>query len=81
MDSQTRRWRGGPAIAVVIVILLPVLYVLSVGPAVTFVRMTGTENELGPALEMFYYPVIWLHTNTPLQKPIEIYVEFWANLF
>ena len=26
----------------------------------------------------FYVPVIWLHNNTPLQKPIELWAGLWG---
>ena len=80
MDSQTRRWRSGPAIALVIALLLPMLYVLSIGPAVYVLKATGPNRELEEAVEVFYFPVEFLHQTTPLRGPLEAYVEFWENL-
>ena len=79
MDSQPGRRQGGAVVAIAIAILLPILYVLSVGPAVMFVEMTGTEQELGPVLGVVYYPVVWLYANTWLKEPLEAYVGFWRD--
>ncbi len=80
MDSQTRRWRSGLAIALVIALLLPIFYVLSIGPAVYVLRATGPNREQEEAAEVFYFPLIFLHQTTPLREPIEAYVEFWEDL-
>ena len=79
MNSESKRSRSGAAVALAMVILLPILYVLSVGPAVMLVETTGTENELGPILEVFYFPVVWLHENTPLRGPLDAYVKLWEG--
>jgi len=79
MNSESRRSRSGAALALVMVILLPMLYVLSIGPAAMLVQMTGTEQELAPVLQVFYFPVIWLHENTPLREPLDAYVELWIG--
>jgi hypothetical protein len=78
MDSQKRRSRSGPAIALLIALFLPVLYVLSVGPAT--IIFEGASPEVHYALRVFYYPLAWLHENTPLRGPLEAYVEFWIDL-
>jgi len=80
MDSETRRSRGGLAAALVIALLLPIFYVLSVGPAVYVLEATGPNRQLEEAAEVFYFPVIFLYQTTPLREPIEAYVEFWEDL-
>lgn len=80
MDSETRRSRGGLAIALVIALLLPIFYVLSIGPAVYALKATGPNRELEEAAGVFYFPVIFLHQTTPLRGPLEAYVEFWEDL-
>jgi len=80
MNAPTRRWKGGPAIALGMALLLPILYVLSIGPAAYLVRATGPSPELEEAAQWFYFPVVWLHENTPLHKPLNAYVEFWEDL-
>jgi len=79
MASQPRRVRGSAALVLSLVVLVPILYVLSVGPAVMLVELTGTEDELGPALNVVYYPVVWLYENTLLEEPIEAYVALWRD--
>ena len=79
MDSQPGRRQSGAVVAIAIAILLPILYVLSIGPVVMFVEMTGTEQELGPVLRVVYYPVVWLYENTLLQDPLEAYIGFWSG--
>jgi hypothetical protein len=78
MDSPSPRKRTGVAIAVLIVVLLPILYVLSIGPAVMFFE--DASPEVQHAVEVFYYPVAWLYENTPLRGPLEAYVDFWIDL-
>ena len=56
-------------------LLLPVLYVLSIGPVVAAVKRTGKGED---AAMSFYAPVIWLHNNTPLEKPLEWDAELWG---
>ena len=80
MDSQTGRWRSATAIALVMALLLPIFYVLSIGPAVYVLKATGPNRELEKAAEVFYFPVIWLHGIPPLRGPLEAYVEFWEDL-
>jgi hypothetical protein len=56
-----------------LVVLVMLLYVLSIGPVVRFTPM-GNRG----ALRQFYSPVIWLHDNTFLRKPLEAYVQLWG---
>ena len=80
MDSDKRRSRSGPALVLVIVLLLPVLYVLSIGPAALVIQATGQNDELIAVVEVVYYPVMWLQEHTPLADPIGWYVELWEDL-
>ena len=77
MNAQPTHRGSGAAIVLVMVIavLLPVLYVLSIGPVVALVEATGVGRE---ASKVFYAPVIWLHHNTPLKEPLEAYGELWG---
>lgn len=80
MDSETRRSRGGLAAALVIALLLPIVYVLSIGPVVYVLKTTGRNPELEEAAHVFYFPLIFLHQTTPLREPLDAYVEFWEDL-
>ena len=72
--SQEREQKSGQGRLtwVTIVVIVPVLYVLSIGP-VGSVTKTPT-----PFLAQLYYPVKWLHDHTPLKKPLEAYARFWG---
>jgi hypothetical protein len=78
MDSPSPHKRTGGAIAVLLVALLPILYVLSLGPAVMLAEMTESD-ELVAVFEVVYYPLRWLHENTPLREPHQAYVELWID--
>jgi hypothetical protein len=59
-----------------LVVLLPVLYVLSVGPVSGLVAKSGMNPD--PFI-VFYLPVIWLHDNTALKEPLEKWVRLWGG--
>ncbi len=51
------------------------LYILSIGPAVAIeILIFRSSNQ---RLQFLYAPVIWLHDNTPLAKPLEEYTSWW----
>ena len=52
------------------------LYVLSIGPVIAFVKHAPIFDE--EIFKFIYGPVIWLHDNTPLEKPLEQYAELWG---
>jgi hypothetical protein len=57
--------------------LTPVLYTLSVGPAVYVGMRSGASPE---PLRVFYAPLIWLAENTLLGGPLDWYVDLWESL-
>ncbi len=65
----------GLAILVLMVFLSPVMYVLSIGPVVAISERTGVGRDV---VEVAYFPVFWLHDNTPLDEPLERYAELWG---
>ena len=75
MSAESKRTGSGAVVALVLAVLLPALYVLSIGPVVALVEKTGVGGE---EARVFYAPVIWLHDNTPLEKPLEAYAELWG---
>jgi len=76
-ESPNRRARHSQLRWIIIasaMLLLPVLYVLSIGPA-------GWANQNGylpDDIRGFYAPIVWLHDNTPLAKPLDWYGELWG---
>lgn len=65
-------------IAVGCVVLLPIFYVLSIGPMVMAADFGIIPPSFEPMLEIIYMPVVLLHEYTPLREPLEWYVELWA---
>jgi hypothetical protein len=65
--------------AVVALIALPILYVLSIGPAIyAFGAMRSSVSpQVSAALDTFYKPVTLLSDHTPLKTPLEWYFELW----
>jgi hypothetical protein len=73
--------RSGGAVAVVAVLLLvvlPLLYVLSVGPAV-WVHESGMLSPGGKhALETIYLPVEWAaYKSQVISTPLMWYIDLW----
>jgi hypothetical protein len=59
-----------------VLVCLPLLYVLSMGPVVAV-----TKNKPVTSLNVikrFYAPVIWLHDHTFMKKPLEVYTGLWG---
>jgi hypothetical protein len=56
--------------------LTPVLYTLSVGPAVYVAERSGAGLD---PLRVVYAPLIWVGENTPLGEPLESYVDQWEK--
>lgn len=59
-----------------LVALLPLAYVLSVGPAAAIDHRSG--GRFREPIRAAYAPLIWLHDNTPMRKPLEWYIELWG---
>jgi len=75
-DGNNAAGRSWPWLGILL-IALPLLYVLSIGPvAAITIRTSRSDREF---VEQFYAPVIWLHDHTPLKKPLEYYVMFWGG--
>ncbi len=64
-----------PATALFVVALAPVLYVLSVGPALMFY-----EGDLPDAWLAFYAPLVWLDENVPACRAFfSWYESVWVS--
>jgi hypothetical protein len=59
-------------------LIVPLLYILSAGPAEVIVNLTGPSKTSITVYRWFYYPVVVLHEDTPLQKPLDAYLRFWG---
>ncbi len=73
--DETSARSPGSGGAAGLLVALPLLYVLSIGPVAMFSMKTGWSMRGG---EVLYAPVIWLHDHTILKRPLEAYVELWG---
>ena len=74
-----RKSRGLPAMLVsagAVLLLLPCLYVASIGPVVRYADSPRLEH----VWSVVYAPLDWLHRHTPLRTPLEWYVGLWMEL-
>lgn len=80
-DTKETNERGrGPFFIAGVVLSLPLLYVLSIGPVALLMEKTNGMHGLIPntALLKFYWPVVWLHNHTFLRHPLELYLQLWG---
>ena len=78
-DEAVRPGRGWGFVAA-LVVGLPLLYFLSIGPAMLLMEKT---NGFGGAIswQMFagiYSPIDWLYKHTFMKHPIELYLQLWG---
>jgi len=66
----------GAAIWVALVVAVPFVYTLSVGPVGALTRTMSSSTT--QKVRQFYYPLIWLHENTALKTPLERYCALWG---
>jgi hypothetical protein len=71
-EREQRSSHGGFGWIALAVLLI---YVLSIGPVAAIAQRSGSGRT---AVRHFYAPIIWLHNNTPLQKPLEAYLGLWG---
>jgi len=74
MDNEAEQGPGFGRV-VWIAVLLPFIYILSIGPVALLSKKTGGPRQ---TIRNLYFPVIWLHEHTPLKRPLEIYVSLWG---
>lgn len=61
----------------VALLLVPILYVLSVGPVAMIGKRVGS---LPNWIRTFYNPLTWIYHHQPItQKPLEAYERLWAR--
>ena len=76
-DERERKSHGvALVIAIFVILLLPCLYGFSIGPAALLVSNEVIDNKRA---EAFYFPIVWLHDNTPLAPVIEWYIMLWGG--
>ena len=73
--SQESNNKSG-AWLLVLIMLSPLAYLLSIGPAVAIhPHLPGSGQDL---LEAFYKPVEYLARIEPVERLLEIYLELWS---
>lgn len=73
-----REESGGSQTAFIFLLVLLaviILYVLSVGPAGKLALHKGWPLE---PFERLYLPLTWLYENTPLDGPIDWWLDLWG---
>lgn len=70
-ENKNEKHRGFE-IVMAVAIALPLLYLLSIGPAEVICMK---HPNCCPVFHAFYLPVNWLHGQTVLRAPMEWYVE------
>ncbi|WP_395739689.1 hypothetical protein [Prosthecobacter sp.] len=63
-----------------LVVALPLLYVLSIGPAAYLMSKFRAGQGVEDAASAVYAPILWLHEHTPMKQPIESYIDWWERL-
>jgi hypothetical protein len=86
MDKIPEKKTSSP-IVVAVLVLLPVLYVLSSGPAVRLISSgsASPSTRLSPTatrmIIQFYFPLEWfVRHNRWLKEPISNYISLWQKL-
>jgi hypothetical protein len=78
MDDHSQA-KSSTTIWWVSVLLVPILYILSAGPIVRLTMSKSHPQRAPEWVETLYAPVEWLYEHTPLEKPLEEYMEWWLK--
>lgn len=79
-EKVSSREGSNSTATVVIVVALPLLYALSIGPAALYMTLHHGSQALEGAAVKFFQPILWLHDHTALKQPIEAYMDWWRSL-
>lgn len=63
-----------------IVVVLPIIYLLSVGPVVYALEKFHVPKSYATYVQTLYAPILWLHDHTSLKKLVENYVKWWEEM-
>jgi hypothetical protein len=61
------------------ILAVPLAYLLSVGPVVRLTMDRSHPLGVPVWVDTLYRPVEWLHDHTPLEKPLEWYMDWWLK--
>lgn len=80
MDEPPAKSRSSSAAWSALIVVVPLIYVLSVGPVAYVALRLSMYNAAVAQARTFYAPVIWLHDHTFLKEPLNGYLEWWESL-
>ena len=77
--DEPRGKRSAIVVAVIAMTFLPVLYVLSIGPAAWLERNGYLEDStLHDIVTIFYFPIAWLYDQSAtFATLLDAYMNFW----
>jgi hypothetical protein len=61
-------------------VVLPLAYVLSIGPVACLCDRIEPSGRTLDVLEALYFPLEWVYEQTPLQAPLDAYLSWWRGL-
>lgn len=77
-QRESKRESSGAAVAallLLVLLFLPILYVLSLGPVIWIVNRTGMEPGV---FTVIYAPLEWLHEESEFAKwVLDAYIKLW----
>jgi len=76
-ESTQESGSSGPFGVWLFVVLIPICYMLSIGPVGAIAKKRPSASWVDTARK-FYCPVTWLHDHSFLEKPIEVYFRLWV---
>ena len=66
---------------IAVIIALPLLYVLSIGPMIYLTKKGYLPESIADKMETFYQPLGWLADHTSLVgEPLDAYAGWWEEL-
>jgi hypothetical protein len=80
--SEQRQSATGVYLAIALLVCLPPLYVLSIGPVGFILDAAGVEHDdwLAHFARACYWPLLWLHdNNTVAREWLEWYLKLWGE--
>jgi hypothetical protein len=78
--AEKRNSAAAPLTIATIAILLPIVYVLSIGPVARLANYGRASNETVRRINGFYKPLIKACSRTGTLPILEAYVEWWDKL-
>ncbi|MBN8419383.1 MAG: hypothetical protein J0L73_10740 [Verrucomicrobia bacterium] len=79
-DTDNSRQTSNSSAITVVVLALPLLYALSMGPVAFVFGRYHSLKSMEKAAQAFYAPMFWLHAHTFLKEPLEYYLGWWERL-